>query len=431
MKKTLLTSHFSLLILLALASKIFALDVTVSSKHKEWSQNDSSFLLMASVFTNSTSPQQRDPLQVLYLMDVSERFAGNVRQEFINGGIELVKRLADTDFFGIVIYSGYSRTLLPISEIGSTGRERIYSLLSETGTERGRDPLSALDRVVSEFSQNQGRRSDGRTLVMSVLGETLEDGNGNYYDKKFVEEMKKFNISIFTMGHGDDFEEDAAISAAEATGGRAYFVGRDRTDMLKSKFDLLTLKIIHPHTKDIRVNFLTRDGIQLGNFGEAAVLNEVNIPRISANDTVNLFIEATNRPRRSTDIDIDYEYLDIAMRADLSGTSAFKINLSRGSSAFDAQAPKIIKFQILFNMVNSIDQIKIGDKAFRRNYADGFRRLLETRLGNIRNEINTREIQQVFVDMVALYDMILGGTASNGLVAKTVKYNLHNTRFSE
>ena len=367
----------------------------------------------------------------MYLIDVSERFAGNVRQEFINGGIELEKRLADTDYFGIIVYSEYSRTLLPLSEIGSTGREKINTILSEISTEKGRGPLSALDRVVSEFSQNQGRRSDGRSLVLSVLGETLEDGNGNFYDKKFVEALQNFGVAIYTMGHGDDFEEDAAISAAEATGGRAYFVGRERSDNLKIRFDLLTLKITNPNTKDIRIDFSTRDGIKLANFGDSVIFNEVNIPRISANDTVNIFINALNRPKKTSDIDVDYEYLDIAMRADLSGTSTFKINLARGSSDFAEQAPRILKFQILFNMANSIDNLKIGDKNFRKNYADGFRKMLETRLGPIRNQINTREIQQIFMDMVSLYDMLAGGTASNGLVAKQVKYNLHNCRFSE
>lgn len=431
MKKALRTPHLTFLILIALASIIFAVDVRINSKHKEWSQNDSTMILLTTVFTDATAPQQRDPLQVLYMLDVSERFAGNVRQEFINGGIELVKRLSDADYFGIVVYSEYSRTILPLSEIGSTGRDRINTLLSEISTERGRDPLSALERVTSEFSQNEGRRSDGRTLVISVLGETYEDGKGNLYDKKFVEEMKKLNVSIYTVGQGDDFEEDAAISAAELTGGRAYFAGKDRAEVLKTKFDLLTLKITNPHTKDIRINFVTRDGVKLANFGGSALSDDIIIPGISINDTVNLFIEAQNRPKRTNDIDIDYEYLDIAMRADLSGTSTFKINLTRGSSDFDTQAPKILKFQIFFNMAKSIDDLKNGGKNFRKNYADGFRKMLETRLGPIRNEINTREIQQIFVDMVSLYDMINGGTASNEFVIKTVKYNLHNCKFSE
>lgn len=421
-----------IIVILALtAVQIFALDVVVNSKTKEWSQNDSTFTLVASVYADGNSLQQVEPLQVLYLIDVSELFAGNVRQEFINGGIELVKRLADTDYFGIVVYSEFSRTLLPLSEIGSTGRERINTILSEISTEKGRDPLSALDRVVAEFSQNQGRRSDGRSLVMSVLGETNEDGNGNFYDKKFVEELQNFGVAIYTIGHGDNFEEDAAISASETTGGRAYFVGKERTDNLKIRFDLLTLKITKSHTKDIRIDFTTRDGIKLADFGDSIIFSEVKIPRISANDTINIFINALNRPKKASDIDIDYEYMDIAMKADLSGTSTFKINLSRGSSDFDVQASKILKFQILFNMANTIDNLKLGDKNFRKNYADGFRKMLETRLGPIRNQINTKEIQQIFVDMVSLYDMINGGTASHGLVAKTVKYDLHNCKFSQ
>ena len=418
------------LILFFAAAQIFALDIRIGARHKEWSQNDSTFTLVATIFTDDTPPQQIDPLQVIYLIDVSERFAGNVRQEFINGGMEIVKRLADTDFFGIVLYNEYSRTLLPLSEIGSTGRDRINNLFLEINAERRlRDPLSALERVVSDFSQNKGRRSDGRSLVMTTLGDSFEDGHGNAYDKRFIEEMKKLGVAIYTIGHGDDFDEDAAISAAEKTGGRAYFAGRERVDLLKNRFELLAQKITTPHSKNISIDFITRDAITPACFGDSILMN-VKIPRISTNDTINLFFEARNRPRRSSDIDFDFQYDNIAMRANLSGTASFKINLTRGSSEFTEQAPKILKHQILFNMAKTIDDLKRGGRTFRRDYAEGFRRMLETRLGPIRNEINTREMQRVFMDMVALYDMIIGG-ANNEFIAKHVKYELHNSKFSE
>ena len=420
-------------ILIFLAAQVFALEVRINSKYREWSQNDSTFMLMATIYAGSPPPQQVEPLQVLYLVDVGDRFAGNVRQEFINGGIELVKRLADTDFFGIILYNEYSFTLLPLSEIGATGRGRINKLLSEISTERRRmrDPLSALERVVAEFTQNEGRRNDGRALVMSVLGETYEDGAGNAYDKKFIEAMNKLDVAIYTIGHGDDFDEDAAISAAEKTGGRAYFVGRDRTDLLENRFESLFPHIVNPHSKNITIDFATRDGVKLTKIGNAAFLNKVKIPKISTNDTVNLFFEAQNRPRRSSDVDVDFEFDNIAMRANMFGNSSFKINLTRGSNDFAEHAPKLLRFQLLYNMAKSVDELKIGDRHFRRDYADGFRRLLETRLTSIRNEINTREAQQLLMDMVALYDMIAGGTASNGLIAKQVKYMLHYCKFSE
>jgi hypothetical protein len=82
-------------------------------------------------------------------------------------------------------------------------------------------------------------------------------------------------------------------------------------------------------------------------------------------------------------------------------------------------------------MARSIDNLKIGDRRFRREYADGFRKMLETRFAAVRNEINTREIQLVFTEMVALYDMINGGTATNEFIAKTVKYSLHYCGFPE
>jgi len=420
-------------ILIFLAAQVFALEVRINSKYREWSQNDSTFMLMATIYAGSPPPQQVEPLQVLYLVDVGDRFAGNVRQEFINGGIELVKRLADTDFFGIILYNEYSFTLLPLSEIGATGRGRINKLLSEISTERRRmrDPLSALERVVAEFTQNEGRRNDGRALVMSVLGETYEDGAGNAYDKKFIEAMNKLDVAIYTIGHGDDFDEDAAISAAEKTGGRAYFVGRDRTDLLENRFESLFSHIVNPHSKNITIDFATRDGVKLTKIGNTAFLNKVKIPKISTNDTVNLFFEAQNRPRRSSDVDVDFEFDNIAMRANMFGNSSFKINLTRGSNDFAEHAPKLLRFQLLYNMAKSVDELKIGDRHFRRDYADGFRRLLETRLTSIRNEINTREAQQLLMDMVALYDMIAGGTASNGLIAKQVKYMLHYCKFSE
>ncbi|MCL1947880.1 MAG: VWA domain-containing protein [Chitinivibrionia bacterium] len=422
-----------ILTILTFFATIFGVELRVNPKHKEWTQNAETYPIMLTVYPENTQQQNNvEPLQVLYLIDVSESFVGNVRQETINGGIELVKRLSDADYFGIILYGEYSRTLLPLSAIGFTGRERINTLLSEIGTERRRDPLAALDRVVSEFSQNKGRRSDGKNLVMSVLGSTYEDGEGNSYEKKFTSAMNELGVQVYTIGHGDDFDENAAIMLSEKTGGRAYFAGKDRADLLKNKFEMMFAHITNPvHTKNVDIEFTVRDGIKITNFQDS-ILSKNFIPKLVLGDTVNLFFELKNRPKRNSDVDIDFDYENIIMRSNLSGTASLKINLSRGNSSdFAEKSEKIIKYQLFYNMAQSIDELKIGDKKFRKDYADGFRRMLETRLGLIRNEINSREIQTFFTEMVALYDMINGGTASNEFIIKTVKYNLHYCKFPE
>jgi hypothetical protein len=422
----------TIILIMFFFASVFAAELRINSKHREWVQNNETFPFMITVYPNAPNTQQNPaPLQVLYAIDVSERLVGSIRQEFINGGIELVRRLADTDYFGIILYSEYSRTLLPLSEIGTVGRNRINSLLSEISTERGRDPLSALERIVSEFSQHQGRRNEGKSLVLTILGEADEDGEGNQYAKHLVAAMKELDVTIYTVGHGDDFNEDAAIYAAERTGGRAYFTGRDHHGQLRNRFEALFKHINAPNTKNINIEFLARDGVKITNFGDT-VLSNVRIPKISENDTVYLFFEAHNRPRRNSDVDVDFDFENVAIRSNLSGNASFKINLTRGnSSSFSENAERIVRHQLLFNMAESIDELKIGDRRFRRDYAEGFRRLLETRLGQIRNEINSREIFNFFSEMVALYDMINGGTASNALIAKTVKYLLHYSSFPE
>jgi len=422
----------ALIVFICFAANSFSMELRMFSKYKEWAASDTSFGIFATIYTDNQKPQQIEPLQVLYMIDVSQDFTGSVRQEFINGAIGLVQRLSDNDYFGIIIYSEYSRILLPLSEIGFTGRDNIYSMLSDIRTEKGRDPLSALEKAVSEFSQNEGRRCDGKSLVMTVLGETDEDGAGNAYDKKMISAMNKLGVQVYTIGYGDDFNEDAAISVAEKTGGRAYFAGKDRTDLLKNRFIPLFAHITNPiNTKDVEIEFLTRDGIKITNFKEK-VLNKITIPKLVIGDTVNLFFEVKNRPKKSSDIDVDFDYENTAIRSNASGSTSMKVNLARGSiSNFAERADKFIKYQLFFNMAKTIDELKIGDKEFRKDYADGFRKMIETRLGPIRNEINTREIQQVFVDMVNLYDIIIGGTASSGYIAKYVKYTLHYCIYSE
>ncbi|MDR0303935.1 MAG: VWA domain-containing protein [Chitinispirillales bacterium] len=418
-------------VIMVFAVCTFPLEIRLNSKYKEWSDSDTSFGFLATVYTDDQRSQQAEPLQVLYMIDVSKNFTGNVRQEFINGGMKLVQQLSDNDYFGIILYGEYSRTLLPLSQIGFVGREKIYSLLSELSTEKGRDPLSALEKAVSEFSQNEGRRCDGKSLVMTVLGETDEDGEGNSYDKKMISAMNNLGVQVYTIGHGDDFNEDAAISTAEKTGGRAYFTGKDRADLLGGKFNLIFAHIINPiNTRNVEIEFATRDGIKITNFKDS-VLSKIFIPKLVIGDTVNFFLEMKNRPKKGGDIDVDFDYENVAIRSNSSGTASIKVNLTRGSSNYAENADKYIKYQVLFNMAKSIDELKIGNKNFRKDYADGFRKMLETRLGPIRNEINNREIQQVFVDMVNLYNMITGGTASNGYLAKYVKYALHNCLFSE
>jgi len=294
----------------------FSLEIMPTSRYREWTQNAETFPLMITVYTDTSRNQSgAEPLQVLYAIDVSERFAGTVRQEMIMGGRHLVSQLSDQDFFGIIVYSDFARLILPISPIGFTGRERINSLLTELSTERGRDVQPALRMIVDEFEQNQGRRNGGRSLVFSVLGETLEDGFGNSYAPKMIEEMKKLGVQVYTIGYGDDFDEIAAISVAEQTGGRAYFVGRDRADLLRSRFERMAPRIASPvHSSNIEIELMTRDGMEIRRFGDSVYVRRVFLPKLIPGDTANLFFELRNRPRRNSDIEIDFNYENIAMR---------------------------------------------------------------------------------------------------------------------
>ena len=415
-------------------ASVFALDIRVISRHREWVQDAQTLPIMLTLAADTLRSQTNpEPLQVIFLIDVSERFSGNVRQEIIMGGQQILRRLSDNDFFGIVTYGEFSRTVMPLSQIGFTGRERINDMLSLISTERGRDALSALNITVNEFSQNQGRRSDGKSLVMTVLGETPEDGSGNSYAVRMAAAMKDLGVRVYTVGYGDSFDEIAAISLAEKTGGRASFVDRDRADLLRNRFERTAARVsTATHTTDIEIEFLAREGMEIRHFQDSVPVQRIHIPKLLVGDTINLFFELRNRPRRNSDIEIDFSYENLAMRSKLSAATSFRVNLARGNSShFSDGAEEIVKYQLLFNMAQSIDELKIGNRAFRRAYADGFRNLLETRLGEIRNEINTRAIQAFWTEMVALYDVINGGTASNEFIAKTVRYHLHNVQFPE
>jgi len=430
MKKTITIS-----MILGVWASVFAIEIMATSRYREWTPSAETMPLMLTISTDTTRNNvgAEQPLQVLYAIDVSERFAGNIRQEMIMGGRQLVNQLSDNDFFGIIVYSDFARTILPLSQIGFTGRERINTLLSEISTERGRDVLAALKTIVQEFEQNQGRRNDGRSLVLSVLGETLEDGLGNSYAPQMIAAMKNLGVQVYTIGHGDDFDEIAAISLAEQTGGRAYFVGRERTDLLRSRFERMAPRVAAPvHSSKIEIEFLTRDGIEIRHFQDSVAIKKAYIPKLIHGDSINLFFELRNRPRRNSDVEIDFNYENITMRSNLSGSASFRVSLARGNSSnFAEKAEQVIKYQLLFNMAQTIDELKIGDRAFRRAYAEGFRNLLETRLGHIRNDINTRGIQLFWNEMIALHDIINGGTASNEFIAKMVRYHLHNVRFPE
>ena len=157
---------------------LFAFKMTMGAQYTGWPQNDSILNAVIHIEADTNELTPRDPVQVIYLINISENCAGNVRQGLIDGGKALMAKLRNGDSFGIVLYSEYNRTLMPLRMLDDDVRKTAASLLDQISTEKGSNLSDALNRVNNEFKLRDGLKSAGKYLVVTTVCKITDGEKG-------------------------------------------------------------------------------------------------------------------------------------------------------------------------------------------------------------------------------------------------------------
>ncbi len=420
-----------------------ALEMKTNTMYTGWPEKDSLLHGVLQITADSSAVKDRNPIQVVYLVDISEESAGRVRQGLIEGGKQLISSLRNGDRFGIVLYSQYSRTLLPLRELTKDNRAEAIDLLERISTESGRDVSAGLEKATAEFDLRAGEKSDGRFLVLSTLGNSTEGEVGNdLYDALIEESNDKTNgFSIYTVGYGNSFDEDVMIKSAETSGGRAFFAPEERPDSLTGILSTIGNELSNITVKDLDIFTEFPDSkLEICYFGTNTPMpNPIKMKQLSKGETFNLIFSLSNRSKSSASLDMDIDYYSLLKGSSLSITGGTKVSSSNSAIYVEQAAPILIQYSILDHFSESISMFRRvvtemkpkEAKEFRRNYAYKFQEEVVNRIETVKNEINTPEMVKNYELMNSIFNEMRDGIVDIEYLIRKVKYSQHHTIYGE
>jgi Ca-activated chloride channel family protein len=167
------------------------------------------------------STKDRPAVNLCVVLDRSGSMSGSKIQKAREAAVEAVRRLGPRDVFSLVTYDNEVRTLIPAQHAGNTAAlvESIQGIRSGGGT--------ALFGGVSQGAAEIRKSMDGEYVHRLIL---LSDGLANVGPSSPADlgrlgaALSKEQLSVTTIGVGNDYNEDLMVQLAQNSDGNHYFV---------------------------------------------------------------------------------------------------------------------------------------------------------------------------------------------------------------
>ena len=167
---------------------------------------------------------KRAPMNLAVVLDRSGSMQGAKFEKAKQGACVAIDKLADDDFFSLVMFDNDTEVLLPPEKVGGErNREALKSRIDRVRTGGG----TAIHAGVT-LGAKQVRRNLDREFVNRIV--LLSDGLANVGPSKpgdlasLGSELRREGISVTTIGLGDDYNEDLMTALAEASNANYYYV---------------------------------------------------------------------------------------------------------------------------------------------------------------------------------------------------------------
>jgi Ca-activated chloride channel homolog len=208
---------------------------------------------------------RRTPLNLAVVLDKSGSMTGAKLEKTKQAAMLLVDRLAPDDIFSLVIFNNSAQVLVAAQKVGN--KESIKRKIE--GIEAGGG--TALYSGVKAGADQIGEYLSARRINRVIL---LSDGLANVGPstprelRRLGSELVGSNISVTTIGVGDDYNEDLMAALAESSDANYYYV-KD-TEKLPEIFAKELGEMLAVAARDVRIEITCPDGVRpLGFIGRA------------------------------------------------------------------------------------------------------------------------------------------------------------------
>lgn len=165
----------------------------------------------------------KKPVDLLLVVDVSGSMEGDKIAAARTSLSQFIDRLGDNDRLGVLIFSDSVGEMSPLSELGPK-REDVSNRVSgiiETGN------TSLYDAIIYAYDLLEEEGNPDHIRAVVVLSDGMDTwSENNLYDVETRvgsdSESGGNAIKLFTIGYGNDADEDVLTRMAETTGGQFY-----------------------------------------------------------------------------------------------------------------------------------------------------------------------------------------------------------------
>lgn len=164
---------------------------------------------------------ERPPLALVLAIDVSASMWGQPMEQVVRSIERMVELFEATDRVGVVSFSEGAEVVAPLERLDAVARRRLAGSLRRIDPEGGTDVESGLRVSVEALGARQPDERRG-VLLLSDGAPTL----GDRRPEALAELAGSFrpDVTVSTLGYGEEHNEDVLRKIAVAGGGQYYYV---------------------------------------------------------------------------------------------------------------------------------------------------------------------------------------------------------------
>jgi len=164
----------------------------------------------------------RPPVNLSIGLDRSGSMTTEKLAKVKEAAIAAVRRLSPSDIFSLIAYAQNVETIVPAQNVNNV--EDIVSRINAIAPTKGNTALfGGLSIAAHEIRKNADRKYIRRIVLMSD-GKANAGPSGVDDMGRLAQALKKENISVTTVGVGDDYNEDLMTILAAKSDGNTYYV---------------------------------------------------------------------------------------------------------------------------------------------------------------------------------------------------------------